>query len=80
MSSINLSSKNIKDSQNIFFSFKDPSKIVSLDLSTNNLTKIPDNLSHLTNLEKLDLINRPKHTRKCIFNIIPITKIIIFER
>ena len=57
MSSINLSSKNIKDSQNIFFSFKDPSKIVSLDLSTNNLTKIPDNLSHLTNLEKLDLIN-----------------------
>jgi len=59
MSSINLSSKNIKDSQNIFFSFKDPSKIVSLDLSTNNLTKIPDNLSHLTNLEKLDLINNP---------------------
>jgi len=34
-------------------------KIVSLDLSTNNLTKIPDNLSHLTNLEKLDLINNP---------------------
>jgi len=59
MSSINLSSKNINDSQNIFFSFKDPSKIVSLDLSTNNLTKIPDNLSHLTNLEKLDLINNP---------------------
>ena len=57
MSSINLSSKNIKDSQNIFFSFKEPSKIISLDLSNNNLTKIPDNLSHLTNLEKLDLIN-----------------------
>ena len=59
MSTINLSSKNIKDSQNIFFSFNEPSKIVSLDLSTNNLTKIPDNLSHLTNLEKLDLINNP---------------------
>ena len=56
---IDLSSKNIKDSQNIFFSFKEPSLIVNLDLSNNNLTKVPDNLSHLTNLEKLDLINNP---------------------
>ena len=59
MSSIDLSSKNIKDSQNIFFSLKEPSIIINLDLSNNNLTKLPDNLSYLTNLEKLDLINNP---------------------
>ena len=59
MTSINLSSKNINDSQNIFFTFKEPSKIINLDLSNNNLTKIPDNLAHLSNLEKLDLINNP---------------------
>ena len=59
MNSINLSSKNIKDSQNIFFTFKEPSKIINLDLSNNYLTKIPDNLAHLSNLEKLDLINNP---------------------
>ena len=59
MLSINLSSKNIKDSQNIFFSFNEPSKIINLDLSNNNLTKIPDNLNHLKNLEKLDLLNNP---------------------
>ena len=59
MTSIDLSSKNINDSQNIFFSFKEPSKIIILNLSNNNLTKIPDNLNHLKNLEKLDLINNP---------------------
>ena len=44
MTSIDLSSKNINDSQNIFFSFKTPSKIINLNLSNNNLTKITENL------------------------------------
>ena len=66
MSSIDLSSKNIKDSQNIFNSFKQPSKIVTLDLSNNFLTKLPENLSHLSNLEKLDLLNNPFEDYKSI--------------
>ena len=66
MTSLDLSSKNINDSQNIFFSFKQPSKIVTLDLSNNNLTKLPDNLGHLTNLEKLDLLNNPFEDYKSV--------------
>ena len=39
MSSVNLSSKNITDSENIFSSFIEPSKILSLDLSNNKIDK-----------------------------------------
>ena len=59
MSSVNLSSKNITDSENIFSSFIEPSKIVSLDLSNNKITKVPENLSYLTNLKYLSLLNNP---------------------
>ena len=59
MSSVNLSSKNITDSENIFSSFIEPSKIFSLDLSNNKITKIPSNLSYLTNLKYLSLLNNP---------------------
>ena len=59
MSSVNLSSKNITDSQNIFASFIEPSKIVSLNLSNNKITKLPENLSFLTNLNYLSLLNNP---------------------
>ena len=59
MSSINLSSKNLTDSQAIFSSFIDPSKITSIDLSNNNISKIPPDLSHLTNLKSLNLLNNP---------------------
>ena len=59
MSSVNLSSKNITDSENIFSSFIEPSKIVSLDLSNNKITKLPDNLSYLTNLKYLSLLSNP---------------------
>ena len=59
MSSVNLSSKNITDSQNIFTSFIEPSKIVSLNLSNNKITKLPENLSFLTNLKYLSLLNNP---------------------
>ena len=59
MSSVNLSSKNITDSQNIFSSFIEPSKIVSLNLSNNKITKIPEDLSFLTNLKYLSLLNNP---------------------
>ena len=59
MSSVNLSSKNITDSENIFSSFIEPSKIVSLDLSNNKITKLPQNLSYLTNLKYLSLLNNP---------------------
>ena len=59
MSSVNLSSKNITDSQNIFASFIEPSKIVSLNLSNNKITKLPENLSFLTNLKYLSLLNNP---------------------
>ena len=59
MSSVNLSSKNITDSENIFSSFIEPSKIVSLDLSNNKITKLPSNLSGLTSLKYLSLLNNP---------------------
>ena len=59
MSSVNLSSKNITDSQNIFSSFIEPSKIISLNLSNNKITKLPENLSFLTNLKYLCLLNNP---------------------
>ena len=59
MSSVNLSSKNITDSQNIFASFIEPSKMVSLDLSNNKITKLPKDLSFLTNLKILSLLNNP---------------------
>ena len=59
MSSVNLSSKNITDSQNIFSSFIEPKKIVSLDLSNNKITKLPGDLSCLTNLKYLSLLNNP---------------------
>ena len=59
MSSVNLSSKNITDSENIFSSFIEPSKILSLDLSNNKITKLPTNLSYLTNLKYLSLLNNP---------------------
>ena len=59
MSSVNLSSKNITDSQNIFASFIEPSKMVSLDLSNNKITKLPKDLSFLTNLKILTLLNNP---------------------
>ena len=59
MSSVNLSSKNITDSENIFSSFIEPSKIISLDLSNNKITKVPENLSYLTNLKYLSLLNNP---------------------
>ena len=59
MSSVNLSSKNITDSQNIFSSFIEPSKIVSLNLSNNKITKLPEDLSFLTNLKYLSLLNNP---------------------
>ena len=59
MSSVNLSSKNITDSQNIFTSFIEPSKILSLNLSNNKITKLPDDLSFLTNLKYLSLLNNP---------------------
>ena len=59
MSSVNLSSKNITDSENIFSSFIEPSKIFSLDLSNNKITKLPSNLSYLTTLKYLSLLNNP---------------------
>ena len=59
MSSVNLNSKNITDSQNIFTSFIEPSKILSLNLSNNKITKLPDDLSFLTNLNYLSLLNNP---------------------
>ena len=59
MSSVNLSSKNITDSQNIFSSFIEPTKIVSLDLSNNKITKLPSDLCYLTNLKYLSLLNNP---------------------
>ena len=57
MSIIDLSSKNITDAYNIFYSLDNPSQITYLNLSNNNITSIPPNLSHFSNLQKLNLLN-----------------------
>ena len=57
MSIVDLSSKNLTDANNIFYSLDNPSQITYLNLSNNNITSIPPDLSHLSNLQKLDLLN-----------------------
>ena len=53
---LNLSSKNITDKNNIFKDLiSSYPNIVNLDLSDNQLTKLPDDLSPLSKLQFLDI-------------------------
>ena len=54
--SLNLSSKNITDKNNIFKDLiSSYPNVVNLDLSDNQLTKLPDDLSPLSKLQFLDI-------------------------
>ena len=53
---LNLSSKNITDKNNIFKDLiSSYPNVVNLDLSDNQLTKLPDDLSPLSKLQFLDI-------------------------
>ena len=54
---INLSNKNIKDFNIIFNEIKEPEKYVSMDISHNLLTKLPQNLSMFSNLIMLNILD-----------------------
>ena len=55
---LNLSSKNITDENNLFKElFSSYPNIVNLDLSDNQLTSLPQNLSPLSKLQFLDIQN-----------------------
>lgn len=54
---INLSNKNIKDFNIIFNEIKEPEKYVSMDISHNLLTKLPQNLSMFSNLIILNILD-----------------------
>ena len=53
---LNLSSKNITDESNIFIElFSSYPNVVNLDLSDNQLTSLPEDLSPLSKLKFLDI-------------------------
>ena len=54
---INLSNKNIKDFNIIFNEIKEPEKYISMDISHNLLTKLPQNLSMFSNLIILNILD-----------------------
>ena len=54
---INLSDKNIKDFNIIFNEIKEPEKYISMDISHNLLTKLPQNLSMFSNLIILNILD-----------------------
>ncbi len=55
MSKLDLSNKNISDKDDIFFNIKNPENLLFIDLSNNNLSFLPKNLSIFKNLQYLDL-------------------------
>ena len=58
-SKITLNSHGIKDSDNIFAELSNLADITEVDLSSNNLTRLPEDLSGLANLQSLDITNNP---------------------
>ena len=59
-SMLNLSSKNITDENNIFKELiSSYNNIIHLDISNNQLTTIPEDLSALSKLQSLDIRGNP---------------------
>lgn len=57
---INLNGKNITDENNIFQELLSAyPNLVNLDLSDNQITKLPEDLSSFTKLQYLDISNNP---------------------
>ena len=59
MSKLDLSSRNISDNDQIFFKINNPENFLFVDLSKNNLTSLPNDLSTFQNLQNLDLSDNP---------------------
>ena len=69
-SMLNLSSKNITDENNIFKELiSSYNNIIHLDISNNQLTTIPEDLSALSKLQSLDIRGNPFSNVKKIYNI-----------
>ena len=68
--SLNLSSKNLTDKNNIFKDLiSSYPNIVNLDLSDNQLTLLPDDLSPLSKLKFLDIQGNPFKDVNQFYNI-----------
>ena len=59
MSKLDLSSRNISDNDQIFFKINNPENFLFIDLSKNNLSSLPNDLSIFQNLQNLDLSDNP---------------------
>ena len=67
-SMLNLSSKNITDENNIFKELiSSYNNIIHLDISNNQLTTIPEDLSALSKLQSLDIRGNPFSNVKKIY-------------
>ena len=54
-----LNIRNISDSNNFFQDLLSYTDIIELDISDNNLTKLPKDMSRLSKLQSLDVTNNP---------------------
>jgi Leucine-rich repeat (LRR) protein len=68
-SKIALSNKGIKDSDNIFSELSNLPEVTEVDLSGNNLTALPKDLSGLKKLQSLDVTNNP-FNNVFLFNLV----------
>ena len=75
---LNLSSKNITDDSNIFKElFSSYPNVVNLDLSDNQLTALPEDLSPLSKLQFLDIQGNPFNDVSSLVKLISIIIIIV---
>ena len=75
---LNLSSKNITDESNIFKElFSSYPNVVNLDLSDNQLTALPEDLSPLSKLQFLDIQGNPFNDVSSLVKLISIIIIIV---
>ena len=75
---LNLSSKNITDESNIFKElFSSYPNVVNLDLSDNQLTALPEDLSPLSKLQILDIQGNPFNDVSSLVKLISFFIIIV---